>query len=285
VESAVLLARAAGRAGRIVTVHVKVDTGLTRFGAPPAEIPTLVRLLQGLPTIRPEGLYSHFASADETDRTFTQEQLHRLFQVVDQVERDGWRPLIVHTANSAATLGDPTTWLHMVRLGIALSGHYPSSDVPRTVALEPAVALRARLLGVRDVTPGTSIGYNRTFVAERSMRVGLVPAGYADGVPRSHSNRAEALVRGRRVGLVGRVSMDQCMVDLTNAPGARPGDVVTLFGRDGEAAIPLDEYAGWSDTIVHEALCRIGPRVPRRYTSGDEVRWGNVSEGFAVALR
>jgi alanine racemase len=284
VDGAVLLARAAGRASRRISVHLKVDTGLTRYGAPPEQIPTLVRLLQRFPTVRLEGVYSHFASADEPDQSFTEEQLHRLYQVVEHVERDGWRPALVHAANSAAALSQPTTWLHMVRLGIALSGHYPSAHVPRTVRLQPAVALRARLLAVRDVKAGTSIGYSRTFVADRDFRVGLVPAGYADGVPRSHSNRAEALVRGQRAGLVGRVSMDQCVVDLTHAPDARAGDVVTLFGQDGAAAIPLDEYAGWSDTIVHEALCRIGPRVPRRYTQGGEARWGSVSKSYAAAL-
>lgn len=278
------LARAAGRLGTVVDVHLKVDTGLTRYGAPPAEVPALVRLLRGLPTVRLEGLYSHFAAADEEDRSYTHEQLHRLYQVVEAVERlddEGWRPPIVHAANSAATLREPTSWLHMVRVGIALSGHYPSAAVPRDVALRPAVALRARLLAVKDVPAGTSIGYNRTFVADRQLRVGLVPAGYADGVPRSHSNRAVALVAGARLPVVGRVSMDQCVVDLTENPWASPGNVVTLFGRDASGGIPLDEYAAWSDTIVHEALCRVGPRVPRRYVAGDRAWWGTVSETLA----
>ena len=281
------LARAAGRLGTVADVHVKVDTGLTRYGAPPAEVPSLVRLLRGLPTVRLEGLYSHFASADEPDRSFTEEQLHRLYEVVAAVERDegdGWRPPIVHAANSAATFREPTSWLHMVRVGIALSGHYPSAHVPCDIALRPAVALRARLLAVKDVPAGTSIGYGRTFVADRQLRVGLVPAGYADGVPRSHSNRAVALVAGTRLPVVGRVSMDQCVVDLTENPWASPGNVVTLFGRDALGELSLDEYASWSDTIVHEVLCRIGPRVPRRYLAGDRAWWGTVSEALAGTL-
>jgi alanine racemase len=281
------LARAAGRLGRVVDVHVKVDTGLTRYGAAPAEVPALVRLLRGLPTVRVEGLYSHFASADEDDRAFTEEQIHRLYQVVEAIERvegDGWRPPIVHAANSAATLREPTSWLHMVRIGIGLSGHYPSASVPRDVGLRPAVALRARLLAVKDVPAGTSIGYNRTFFADRPLRVGLVPAGYADGVPRSHSNRARALIAGTRLPVVGRVSMDQCVVDLTENPWASPGNVVTLFGRDALGDVPLEEYAAWSDTIVHEALCRIGPRVPRRYLAGDRSWWGTVSEALAGSV-
>jgi alanine racemase len=285
-RDALALARTAGRLDELVTVHVKVDTGLTRYGAPPEEVPPLVRLLRGLPTVRLEGLYSHFAAADDEDRSFTEQQLHRLYQVVEAVERldaSGWRPPIVHAANSAATLREPTSWLHMVRVGIVLSGHYPSSYVLRAVALRPAAALRARLLTVRDVAPGTSIGYGRTFLAERPMRVGLVPAGYADGVPRSHSNRAFALVGGARVPVVGRVSMDQCVVDLSAVPWAQAGDLVTLFGRDDRHEIPLDDFASWSDTIVHEALCRIGARVPRRYLAGSRAWWGTVSEALAGA--
>lgn len=288
VQDALRLARAAARLGDDVTVHVKVDTGLTRYGAPPERVPDLVRLLRGLPPVRLEGLYSHFASADEPDRSFTEEQLHRLYAVVEAVEGlngQGWRPPLVHAANSAATLREPTTWLHMVRLGIGLSGHYPSEHVPRSVAFQPAVSLRARLLSVREVPPGTSIGYGRTFVAERTLRVGLVPAGYADGVPRSHSNRAVALVRGWRVPLVGRVSMDQCVVDVTDVPNARAGDVVTLFGADAGDQIGLDEYAGWSDTIVHEALCRIGPRVPRLYYERGRSWWGSAAASLVGALR
>jgi alanine racemase len=287
VDDALALARAAGRLGEVVDVHLKVDTGLTRYGAPPAEVPSLVRLLRGLPTLRLEGLYSHFAGADDADRSFTEEQLHRLYEVVaavESMEGGDWRPPMVHVANSAATLREPTTWLHMVRLGICLSGHYPSAHVPRGIALRPAVALRARLLAVREIGPGTSVGYGRTFVADRARRVGLVPAGYADGVPRSHSNRADALVGGARVPLIGRVSMDQCVVDLSDVAWAEAGNLVTLFGRDALGELTLDEYAAWSDTIVHEALCRIGPRVPRRYLAGNRAWWGTVSDALASSF-
>jgi alanine racemase len=170
-----------------------------------------------------------------------------------------------HLANSAGTLALPAARFDLVRLGITLSGHYPSLETPRAVALRPAVALRARLARAYWLPAGASIGYNRTRILDQPRRVGLVPVGYADGLPRAHSNRGAVLVGGRRAPLLGRVSMDQCVVDLTEHPDAQPGDEVTLFGQQDGSSIGLDEYAAWGDTIAHEALCRIGPRVPRRY--------------------
>ena len=162
---------AAGRLGTTVDVHLKVDTGLTRYGAP-GRRPTIVALLRGLPTVQLEGLYSHFAAADEADRSFTAEQLHRLYQVVEAIERyegNGWRPPIVHAANSAATLREPTSWLHMVRVGIALSRSLPRDGRPARRRPPTRPSPCARLLAVNDVQVGTSIGYNRTFVADRLL--------------------------------------------------------------------------------------------------------------------
>ncbi|MDP8925240.1 MAG: alanine racemase [Chloroflexota bacterium] len=273
-EDALALGRAAGRAGLQLPVHVKVDTGLTRYGATPADAVTLARLIDSLGSLRLEGLYTHFAAADEPDGAFTRRQLDAFRAVLDHLHRLGLDPPIAHAANSAGTLGEPAARFDMVRTGLALSGHYPADHLAGRPRLRPAVALRARLLRVQDVEPGTTIGYGRTFSAHQQMRVGLVPTGYADGVPRSHSNRAFALVRGTRVRLVGRVSMDQCVVDLSEVPDARGGDVVTLIGAADGDRIALEEYAGWSDTITHEALCRVGARVPRRYRRGDTCWWG-----------
>ncbi|MCC6177822.1 MAG: alanine racemase [Chloroflexi bacterium] len=272
-EDVRVLAVSAARARATLPVHVKVDTGLTRFGAHPTQALALVHLLSTVGTLRVEGLYTHFASADEPGDSFTGQQLGVLREVLEVLEGAGQRPPLVHAANSAATLGQPDAWLDMVRIGVALSGHYPSDAVPQSAPLRPAVSLRARLLHVQDAEPGTTVGYGRTFTVERPMRLGLVPAGYADGVPRSHSNHASALLRSQRVRLVGRVSMDQCMVDVTDVPGAAAGDEVTLFGTDGRERLALEEYAAWSDTIVHEVLCRVGVRVPRRYQANGQVWW------------
>jgi alanine racemase len=185
----------------------------------------------------------------------------------------------------------PESRLDLVRVGITLSGHYPSPDVPRVVALRPAIMFKARLARTYDLPAGASVGYNRTFICDRDLRAGVVPAGYADGLPRSHSSRGEVLVRGRRVPLIGRVSMDQCVVDISTVGEASPGDEVVLFGQQGSEQIRLHEYAGWGDTIAHEALCRLGPRVPRYYRGGGKIRdlhWighsgaANCRDGFAA---
>lgn len=261
--------------GRTLDVHLKVDTGLSRFGAQPEELGPLVDGLRQLPSLRVDGLSSHFAAADE-DLAFTRLQLARFHAAEREVRALGLEPRLRHIANSAATLALPESRLDLVRPGLTLSGHYPSPAVEGALALLPAVAFKAQLARVYDLPLGASVGYSRTFHCRRPTRAALVPAGYADGLPRAHSNRGAVLVRGRRAPVVGRVSMDQCVVDVTDVPGAAQGDEVVLFGPQGADEISLDEYAAWSDTIAHEALCRVGPRVPRCYvTEGTirEVRW------------
>jgi alanine racemase len=285
VEHALALGRAAGGRADRARVHVKVDTGLTRFGAPPEQAPSLVRLVNTLPSLELGGVYTHFAAADEVDRTFTEQQLGRFHAALQAIDGALSPAAVVHAANSAATLGEPSSRFDMVRLGITLSGHYPSEHVPQLPVLRGAVALRARALRVYDLPAGASVGYGRTYHVQRATRVALVPAGYADGVPRAHSNRADAVIRGVRVPLVGRVSMDQCVVDVSAVPDAAPGDEVTLFGPTTGDELPLHEYAAWSDTIVHEALCRIGPRVPRLYREGGRSWWGDSRASANVSAK
>lgn len=270
-ESAEALARAA-RAGQRIPIHLKVDTGLSRLGAQPAELGQLIVGLGRLPILELEGLSSHFASADEVDLSFAKEQMRRFEQAERLVQSHGYRPPLRHLANSAATLALPESHRDLVRVGITLSGNYPAAQVPRAVELRPAVAFKARLARVYDLPAGASIGYNRTFVTDRALRAAVVPAGYADGLTRSHSNRGAVLIRGRRALIIGRISMDQCVVDVGAVPDARPGDEVVLFGSQGQEQISLDDYAGWGETIVHEALCLIGPRVPRYYRQAGELR-------------
>lgn len=280
VAGARALAEAVPR-GEVLPIHLKVDTGLSRFGAQPAELDQLLDTLQALPNLRLEGFSSHFAAADEADLSFARLQMDRFFAASRRLAARSVRPRLRHLANSAATLAIPDARLDLVRVGITLSGHYPSPDVPRAVTLRPAVALRARLARVYDLAAGASIGYGQSFVATGPMRVGLVPVGYADGLPRSHSKGGELLLRGRRVPLVGRVSMDQCVVDVSAVHEARPGDEVTLIGSQDGGAISLDEYAAWDSTIAHEALCRLGTRATRYYgptpAAEDPLRLGRDS--------
>jgi alanine racemase len=259
--------------GDVFGIHVKVDTGLSRFGAQPRELSSLLRAMGELPNLRLDGFYSHFAEADGADRGFADEQLGRFFAAEREVRANRQEPRVRHLANSAATLALPESRLDLVRVGITLSGHYPSDDVPRAAELQPAVALKARVARVYSLGVGSSVGYNRTFVSDRPIRAAVVPVGYADGLPRAHSNRGQVLIRGRRAPLIGRVSMDQCVADVTAIPEAGPGDEIVLIGKQGDEQIDLHEYAAWDDTIAHEALCRIGPRVPRWYRAG-----GRVSE-------
>jgi alanine racemase len=246
-------------------IHLKVDSGLSRFGVQPSELLPLLKNLELLDNLVIEGVFSHFATADESDDRFAREQLDRFKSTLRSLEVRGVRPSLRHAANSAATVSLPESRLDLVRVGIMLSGHYPSAEVPRLAGIAPAVSLRSRLARVYELPSGASVGYGRTFVTTRPTLAGLVPLGYADGLPRAASNRASVLVNGCRAPLIGRVSMDQCVVDLTELTVARPGDEVVLFGCQAGAEITLDEFATWGDTIVHEALCRVGPRVPRRY--------------------
>jgi alanine racemase len=245
--------------------HLKVDTGLTRFGAQAAELESLLHALRGLPNLRLEGVFSHFAAADESDLGFAYEQLERFKSALAVIRRNGLSPRWLHLANSAGTLAIPESRLDLVRTGITLSGHLPAKDVRCPLPLRPAVVFKARLARVFPLPEGATVGYSRTFTARRSILAGLVPVGYADGLPRAHSNLGAVLVRGRRAPIIGRVSMDQCVVDLTEVADATPGDEVVLIGEQADQAISLYEFAAWSGTIIHEALCRIGPRVPRYY--------------------
>lgn len=248
-----------------VSAHLKIDTGLGRFGCSPEELGSLATLVASLPSLRIEGLMTHFASADSADLSYTRAQLALFARLNDELTEAGIRVPLRHAANSAAAISLPEARLDMVRTGIALTGHYPSPSLARKIVLRPAVTLRAYLVRCFKVKKGESVGYARTWIAERPTTIGVVPAGYADGYPRLLSERAVVLVGGRRCFVVGRVSMDQLAVDLGGLDDAREGDEVVLFGQQGEEFIGADEIAGWARTISYDILTGITPRVPRWY--------------------
>jgi len=265
-ELALALADAAAALGVVQPVHLKVDTGLHRFGLPPREAIALAHYLRQVPTLRLEGLFTHFASAEDGDKTYTLEQYRLFLSVAAELD---WVP-VRHVSNTATILDTPEMSLEMVRPGVGIYGCYPAG--PRSdVELRPVLSLKSRIVRLTWLEPGESVSYGRTWRARRRSLVGLVTCGYADGLPRVLSNRGWMLVRGRRVPVIGRVCMDMCMVDVTEVPDVAVGDEVVIIGRQGEEELRAEEMAALCDTISYEILCGIGPRVPRLFVRGGRV--------------
>jgi alanine racemase len=266
-QPADLEAIGAAGAGARARIHVKVDTGMGRLGLPPAEARRLVAAVDRSPFADLEGVWTHLASADEPDAgesgSATDRQVAAFAGLLAQLERDGLRPRWAHAANSAGTLVRPDAHLDLVRPGIALYGQPPSAWLAQRVPeLRPVLRVDAPVTFVKRVAAGTPISYGGTWRAPHDTVIATVRLGYADGYPRSLSSRAEAAHRGRRVPLVGRVCMDQLMLDLGPEGEAEPGERVDLIGGDAPTAFDLAADAG---SFVYELLTRIGPRVVRRY--------------------
>lgn len=251
-----------------MAVHLKVDTGMSRLGAAPREVEDLVRALSGLPNITVASLYSHLATADAADPATTHHQLRRFTEVVRILGAHGARPPLVHLANSAATLGSPGTHFNLVRIGLAQYGIYPAPHLRSSVSLQPALDVKTRIVFVKTVPAGTGISYGHTFRTGRLTRLATVAIGYADGVPRGLSNKLDVLVRGRRVRQVGTITMDQCLIDVTDVPEAIEGDIATLLGQDGTESIWAGEWAERLETIPYEIVSRLSGRLPRVYFQG-----------------
>jgi alanine racemase len=264
------IAAAAHARGDICGVQVKVDTGMTRYGAPHEEAVAIVRGLRQLPSLRLDGFYTHFAAADDPDPFFAHQQLARYLAICQQLESEGLSLGLKHAANSAGSLRVPGAGLDTIRTGIGLAGAYATGWVPRVGSLRSAVALKSRVVRFHTPAVGTSVGYGRTYKVYRPMRVALVACGYADGLPRACSNRGRVLVRGQRAPLIGTVSMDMAMADVSHLPQVEIGDEVVVLGRQGDDEITFDEFAESAGIIPHELLVRLGSRAPRTYTRGGE---------------
>ena len=267
------LSDAAVRKDTEVRVHVKVDTGMGRVGFQAGfDAIKSILAIREMPRIVVEGIYTHFASADETDTAFTLQQFERFMGIGSELGRIGVHIPIRHVCNSAAMARFPSMHLDMVRPGLSLYGLAPKGCPgfgSGGLELVPAMSLKSNLILVKDVEPGTPISYGRRFVAGRPSRIATIPIGYADGYSRSLGGNAEALIRGRRVPVVGRICMDTCMADVTDLPvSAALGDEVVLFGRQGEETISADEIADRMGTISYEVVCLAGKRVPRAYFEG-----------------
>jgi alanine racemase len=245
-----------GDSDEVVPVHMKIDTGMGRFGCSPEEAPALAKLIDESAGLRLAGTWTHFASSD-SDEVMTRRQ-YELF--TDTLSRLGVNPGMRHVCNSAGALNHPEFALDAVRCGISIYG----CEWPGT---QPAIALRSVVTHVKTVEKGATVGYGSLWRAPGKARIATVAIGYADGVHRARANRGHVLVRGRRAPLIGMVSMDAITLDASEVPGVQVGDVATLIGQDGDERITAEEAADWSDTISYEVLTSIGPRVERRYTS------------------
>lgn len=262
------LDRAARTHGRILSLHLKVDTGMGRVGLPPKEVYDAAERIRALPSVRLRGLMTHFAEAEAEEPAFAREQLRRFAEAIAALREAGIDHPIRHAANSAALLFLPEARLDLVRPGIMLYGCHPRGGQNAFEAgLRPALRFRTAISHLAAVPRGASVSYGRTFVAPRDLMVATLPVGYADGWGRLLSNRGQVLIRGRRVPVIGRVCMDMTMVDVTDLPEVRLGDEAVLIGRQGAEEITADEVAEAQGTISYEVLCRIGPRVPRLHLS------------------
>lgn len=245
--------------------HLKVDTGMNRIGVRAEEAGEFAALLAEFPGLRLEGVFTHFATADNPDDWDVQRQLERFRVALDAMKGEGVDPGIIHAANSPATILYPESHYHMVRCGIALYGLHPSKHTRGRVDLRPAMSIKARPTLVKRVPLGEGVSYGLTYQAAASTTVATLPLGYADGVHRVLSGKMEALIGGRRAQQVGRVCMDQLMIEVPRGAELRRGDEVTLVGRQGDDVIELDELAETAGTINYEMACSFGMRLERVY--------------------
>jgi alanine racemase len=268
------LSDAAVRLGHKVKVHIKIDTGMTRVGFMPGynAVKNVVAISK-LPGIIIEGLFTHFASADEKDKSYSYMQLERFMSICTELQRIGIHIPIKHVANSAAIIEFPEMHLDMVRHGIILYGYYPSSEVNKhKLLLKPAMTLKANVILVKEVENNTSVSYGRVFTTKRRSRIATIPIGYADGYSRLLTGKANVLINGELAPVVGTICMDQCMVDITDIDGnVKVGDEVVLFGKQMEKEIKVEELANLIGTINYEIISVVGKRIPRVYLHNGEI--------------
>ncbi len=257
-----MLDACARKRGVRLPVHLKVDTGMARLGIAAAELAPFLALLRTCTHLQLEGLYTHMASAEEPSLEQTRQQLELFGSIQRQVKEVGFHPPHIHLANSTALARCPESWGTMVRPGLALYGYQLCES---TLQLAPVLSLKSRVLALRWVPKGTAVGYGASYVAPARARIATVGAGYAEGVNRALSSRGRALVRGCFAPLVGRVTMDYTLLDVTAIPNVEVGDEVVFIGCQGAAEITAAEIAECAGTIPYEILCNIGPRVPHLY--------------------
>ncbi len=287
-EQAERLSRQAVSLGKDAYIHLVADTGMSRIGMRPDEKSAgLAARISRLPGICAEGLFTHFARADEEDKTSTYRQMERYKNFVEMLEERGLLIPVKHISNSAGIIDLPELSAgFMVRAGISMYGLYPSGQVKKeNVSLKPAMELKSFITYIKGIEPGDEVSYGGTFAAKESMRVATVSIGYGDGYPRNQSGKGRVLIHGKSAPILGRVCMDQMIVDVSHIPEAEVWDTVTLIGTDGEQHISVEELAGTGGGFHYEIVCDIGKRVPRVYrkdgtTAGTKDYFQDVYEDF-----
>lgn len=264
------------KAGKRISFHLKMDTGMNRLGIAPSDVDCFANQLAKCKHLELSGVFTHFASSEVLTNTRTGEQTRqqeeRFYAALHRLRALGIDPGIVHLANSAAIATRPETWADMVRPGAILYGYHPGYDpveqrpaIEACLPLKPVMSLRTRIINIREISEGAGVGYNETFIAKRPTRIAVLAAGYGDGIHRSLGNRGSVLVRGTVAPIVGIVSMDVTMVDVTDVVGAAVGDVVTFYGVDGKEIRPANVIARSIGTVTSDLLCAVSQRVPRVY--------------------
>ena len=268
-ETAVKLSEYAVKLNQKVYIHIKIDTGMSRIGfLPNEEALRTIEAIAKLPMIEIEGIFTHFAKADYADKQFARKQLHLFEAFIEQLEeRLQFRIPLHHCANSAAIMELPEACMDLVRAGVSMYGLWPSEEMRRDeIKLRPALQWNSCIVWIKEIEEGTAVSYGGTFVASKTMRIATVPVGYGDGYPRTLSNKGSVLIGGKRAPILGRVCMDQMMVDVTDIPEAKEYDEVVLLGSMGEETISAEELGELSGRFNYELVCDISPRDPRIYT-------------------
>lgn len=271
-ETAQALSDIAAEKNKVCRIHIKVDTGMSRIGfqVTPESADTVARISK-LPNIMIEGIFTHFARADESSKAPAYEQFKQFEKMIAMVEEKGVQIPLKHCSNSAGIVEIPECNMDMVRAGITLYGLWPSEEVDKTkISLKPVMSLRSRVAYVKELLPGRQISYGGTFTVKKKMTVATVPVGYGDGYARGLSNKGWVLIKGQKAPICGKVCMDQCMVDVTDIPGVKIGDTVTLLGKDADEEITMEQLGELSGRFNYEFACLITPRVPRIYHKNND---------------
>ena len=274
-EMAESISRMAAREGKTAYMHIKLDAGMSRlgFGINEQSAETIKRISK-MPNVNMEGIFTHFTKADEKDKSFTKKQIQEFVWMTERLKEKNVRFTYEHCSNSAGIIDVPEANFDIVRAGISTYGLYPSEEVDKTnVKLKPALALKSHVAFVKEIERGTPVSYGGTFVAKEKMKIATIPVGYADGYPRSLSNKGYVLIRGKKAPILGRVCMDQFMVDVTQIEGVSFGDKVTMIGKDGNEILPVEVLSELSGRFNYEFVCDLGKRIPRVY-----VRDGKIAE-------